>query len=194
MILLCVLYLLHHALTLPFRDGTANILETISLLSLVFLATVNAFFASFLSLAVSFNDHFKFWWNFCEVVELVIVGAVPLVVCLILAAAVFSQLCRLILVVSVYLRNLWWVCFMWYSNSFKRNWRYETSRVLREYVMPVPEHSLLKLQVQWTNFRIAWLSLIYYQNYILKVCGMSRFADWKGKRDVTQRFEIARRI
>ena len=116
MILLCVLFLLHHALTLPFRDGTANILETISLLSLVFLATVNAFFASFLSLAVSFNDHFKFWWNFCEVVELVIVGAVPLVVCLILAAAVFSQLCRLILVVSAYLRNLWWVCFMWCSN------------------------------------------------------------------------------
>ena len=116
MILLCVLYLLHHALTLPFRDGTANILETISLLSLVFLATVNAFFASFLSLAVSFNDHFKFWWNFCEVVELVIVGVLPLVVCLILAAAVFSLLCRLILVVSVYLRNLWWVCFMWCSN------------------------------------------------------------------------------
>ena len=116
MILLCVLFLLHHALTLPFRDGTANILETISLLSLVFLATVNAFFASFLSLAVSSNDYFKFWWNFCGVVELVIVGAVPLVVCFILAAAVFSQLCRLILVVSVYLRNLWWVCFMWCSN------------------------------------------------------------------------------
>ena len=116
MILLCVLFLLHHALTLPFRDGTANILETISLLSLVFLATVNAFFASFLSLAVSFNDHFKFWWNFCDVVELVIVGVVPLVVCLILAAAVFSQLCRLIFVACVYLRTLLWVCFMWCSN------------------------------------------------------------------------------
>ena len=116
MILLCVLFLLHHALTLPFRDGTANILETISLLSLVFLATVNAFFASFLSLAVSFNDHFNLWWNFCEVVELVIVGVVPLVVCLLLAAAVFSQMCRLILVASVYLQNLWWVCFMWCSN------------------------------------------------------------------------------
>ena len=116
MILLCVLFLLHHALTLPFRDGTANILETISLLSLVFLATVNAFFASFLSLAVSFNDHFKFWWNFCEVVELVIVGVVPLVVCLILAAAVFSKLCRLIFVACVYLRTLLWACFMWCSN------------------------------------------------------------------------------
>ena len=116
MILLCVLFLLHHALTLPFRDGTANILETISLLSLVFLATVNAFFASFLSLAVSFNDNFKFWWSFCEVVELVIVGVVPLVVCLILAAAVFSQLCRLIFVACVYLRTLSWVCFMWCSN------------------------------------------------------------------------------
>ena len=116
MILLCVLFLLHHALTLPFRDGTANILETISLLSLVFLATVNAFFASFLSLAVSFNDHFNLWWYFCEVVELVIVGVLPLVVCVLLAAAVFSQMCRLILVASVYLQNLWWVCFMWCSN------------------------------------------------------------------------------
>ena len=48
----CVLFLLHHALTQPFRDGIVNIVETVSLLSIVLLGMINVFFASFLSLAV----------------------------------------------------------------------------------------------------------------------------------------------
>lgn len=75
-------------------------LETISLLSLVLLATVNVFFASLLSLAVPLNEHFNTWWDFCEVVEVVILGAVPVVSCLLVFAAIVSQLCRIIFVVS----------------------------------------------------------------------------------------------
>ena len=57
---LCVLFLLHHAISQPFRDVTANNLETISLLSLVLLGMANMFFASFVSLAVALTDHFQF--------------------------------------------------------------------------------------------------------------------------------------
>ena len=43
----CVLVLLQHAMTQPFRDGIANIVETISLLCIVLLGMANVFFASF---------------------------------------------------------------------------------------------------------------------------------------------------
>ena len=107
----CALFLAHHALTQPFRDRIANMLETISLLSLVLLATVNVFFASLLSLAVPLNDHFDTWWDFCEVVEVVILGAVPVVSCLLVFAAMVSQLCRIMFVVCISLRNLFSICF-----------------------------------------------------------------------------------
>ena len=107
----CALFLAHHAFTQPFRDRIANMLETISLLSLVLLATVNVFFASLLSLAVPLNDHFNTWWDFCEVVEVVILGAVPVVSCLLVFAAMVSQLCRIIFVVCMSLRNLFSICF-----------------------------------------------------------------------------------
>ena len=107
----CALFLAHHAFTQPFRDRIANMLETISLLSLVLLATVNVFFASLLSLAVPVNDHFNTWWDFCEVVEVVILGAVPVVSCLLVFAAIVSQLCRIIFVVCISLRNLFSICF-----------------------------------------------------------------------------------
>ena len=107
----CALFLAHHAFTQPFRDRIANMLETISLLSLVLLATVNVFFASLLSLAVPLNDHFNTWWDFCEVVEVVILGAVPVVSCLLVFAAMVSQLCRIIFVVCISLRNLFSIRF-----------------------------------------------------------------------------------
>ena len=115
----CVLFLQHHSMTRPFRDGFANSVETISLLSIVLLATINVFFASFLSLAVPFNNHFSSWWNFCQVVEIAILIAVPGIFCLLVIAAVLSQVCRLIFVVGRCLRSrglrctLVQVCFSW---------------------------------------------------------------------------------
>ena len=111
----CVLFLLHHSLTQPFRDGIANAVETISLLSLGFLAIANMFFASFLSLAVPLNDHFTSWRNACQVVEIVILCAVPAVFGLLVVAAVLSQVCRLTVVVSRFLFHLFCVCFSWCS-------------------------------------------------------------------------------
>ena len=109
----CVSFLLQHAFTKPFRDGIANIVETFFLLSVVVLASVNVFLASFQSLAVPLNDHFSSWRNACQVVETIIVFSVPTVFCLLVVAAVLSQRCRLTFAVCRFLVQLLWVCFSW---------------------------------------------------------------------------------
>ena len=107
----CVLFLLHHALTQPFRDGIVNIVETVSLLSIVLLGMINVFFASFLSLAAPLSDNFTSWWNACQDVEIVILSAVPAVFGLLVVAAALSQVYRLIVVASRFLFDLFWICF-----------------------------------------------------------------------------------
>ena len=109
----CVLFLLQHAMSQPFRDGIANIAETISLLFIVLLEMINMFFASFLSLAVPLNDHFASWWNACQLVEITILCAIPAVFGLVLVVAVLSQLCRLTVAVCHFLCRVLWVCFSW---------------------------------------------------------------------------------
>ena len=107
---LCVLFLQHHSMTQPFRDVTANRVETISLLSLVLLGMVNVFFASFVSLAVPLTDHFKFSWYFCEVVETIILCAVPAIISIFIIGAVLSLVIRVLL-----------ACFMWCYSKFKQS-------------------------------------------------------------------------
>ena len=107
---LCVLFLQHHSMTQPFRDITANRVETISLLSLVLLGMVNVFFASFVSLAVPLTDHFKFWWYFCEVVETIILCAVPAIMSIFIIGAVLSLVIRFL-----------FACFRWCYSKFKQS-------------------------------------------------------------------------
>ena len=112
----CVLFLQHHSMTWPFRDGIANVVETISLVFIVLLGMMNAYFASFLSLAVPTNDHFTSWWNVFEKVEIIILCAVPAFFGLLLVAALSSQIFRLTVVVCRTLYHLCWVCFIWCSS------------------------------------------------------------------------------
>ena len=107
---LCVLFLQHHSMTQPFRDITANRVETISLLSLVLLGMVNVFFASFVSLAVPLTDYFKFSWYFCEVVETIILCAVPAIMSIFIIGAVLSLVIRFL-----------FACFMWCYSKFKQS-------------------------------------------------------------------------
>ena len=107
---LCVLFLLHHAISQPFRDVTANNLETISLLSLVLLGMANMFFASFVSLAVPLTDHFQFWWCFWQVVETVILCAVPAIFGIFVIAAALSLVIRFLV-----------ACFGWCCSKLKRS-------------------------------------------------------------------------
>ena len=118
MSLFCFLFLLHHVVAEPFRDSLANTAETISLLSIAILGMVNLFFASFLSLAVPFNDYFRYWWNVCEGVEVVILCLVSAVFGLLVVIAILSQLCRLAVMVCRLLYNFCWICFRSrYSNQ-----------------------------------------------------------------------------
>ena len=113
MSLFCVFFLLHHALSQPFRDSIANIAEIVSLMSLVVLAAVNVFFASFLSLAVPLNDHYSSWWLAGQVMEIILLVAVPSVFGLLVVAAVLSQLCRVTVMICRILYYLCRVCFSW---------------------------------------------------------------------------------
>ena len=106
MIFFCVLFLLHHALTQPFRDGVANTVETISLLCMVVLAIENVFFASFLSLAVPIvDDHFNYWLHVFQGMEVVILCSVPAVFGFLLIAVLLSQMCRLIIMAHCFVSN-----------------------------------------------------------------------------------------
>ena len=107
---LCVLFLQHHSMTQPFRDITANRVETISLLSLVLLGMVNMFFASFVSLAVPLTDHFKFSWYFCEVVETIILCAVPAIISIFIIGAVLLLVIRFL-----------FACFRWCYCKFNQS-------------------------------------------------------------------------
>ncbi|XP_078372186.1 uncharacterized protein LOC144655886 [Oculina patagonica] len=95
MTLFCFLFLLHHVVAQPFRDGIANTVETISLLSIAVLATGNVFFASFLSLAVPLNYHFASWWNVFHGLEIAILCFVPAVFGILVVTAILSQFCRI---------------------------------------------------------------------------------------------------
>ncbi|XP_068686624.1 uncharacterized protein [Montipora foliosa] len=115
-----VLFLLHHSLTQPFRNGIANILETISLLCLVMLGTVNTFFASFQSFAVPLDKSpFTPLSHAFKVVEIVILCFVPVVFFLLVVAAVLSLVCRLIVAAYNIICHLPLAlgCFKWHYSK-----------------------------------------------------------------------------
>ena len=125
--LFCFLFLLQHVLAQPFRDSIANIIETISLLSIVVLATGNVFFASFLSLAVPLNeDHFSSSLKFFHGLEIAILSFVPFLFCLFIVTAILSQLCRLTVVIC---RVMWNFCLRCSHSSYS-NGRNETKPLL----------------------------------------------------------------
>ena len=110
MIFFCVLFFHHHSMIQPFRDSLANRVETISLLFLTVLAILNMFFGSFLSLAATSDAYLRYWWDGCQVLQVIILCAVPTLFCLLVVAAVLSQLSRLIIVAGRFLCKFMWIC------------------------------------------------------------------------------------
>ena len=96
----CVLFLLHHCTTQPYRDGIANKVETISLLCLVLLATINTFFASFPSFGIPLDSTNPFTPSAkaFKIVEITILCFLPAIACLLLISALLSLVCRLVVV------------------------------------------------------------------------------------------------
>ena len=94
----CVLFLLHHCTTQPYRDGIANKVETISLLCLVLLATINTFFASFHSFGITLDSTNPFTplSRAFKIVEVIILCFLPAIACFLLIFAFLSLVCRLV--------------------------------------------------------------------------------------------------
>lgn len=94
----CVLILLHHSVTQPFRDRKANLAETVSLVGLVALAIINTFQSVFLSLGVTADGGpMESQLFICDWLELAIFGLLPVLFVLALTMTVMSQLVRVLL-------------------------------------------------------------------------------------------------
>ena len=105
-----LLVLVHHLAKQPFRDSRANVVETISLLSLIVLGMVNLSPAAVLSLAVTSTGPFADWLSICWCMELVILGFVPAACALFVIIFVISQFCRLVLLLCRFLRLSFELC------------------------------------------------------------------------------------
>ena len=94
---LCVLFLLHHNTSQPFRDSKANAAETASLLGLVALATTNVFVAIFPTLGVVPGGPMSATLAFCTWLEVAILGLLPAILVLALLLILVSQIVRALL-------------------------------------------------------------------------------------------------
>ena len=91
-----VLMLLHHVLKNPYHDPIANKAETSSLLALVMMAVINLTKATLISFGTSIVGPTKSYLEALEWFEVGALAFAPLLVCILVVFAVFSQLVRLI--------------------------------------------------------------------------------------------------
>ena len=91
----CVFMLLHHVLKNPYHDPIANKAETSSLLALVMMAVINLTKATLISIGTSIVGPTKSYLEALEWFELGALAFVPLLLCILVFLAVFSQLVRL---------------------------------------------------------------------------------------------------
>ena len=92
----CVLILLHHLTARPFRDRKANIWESLSLISLVAICTVNLAEATYISEGIEPTRPSKSLLHAFLWIEIVLLGLLPSVACLLVVFAVFSQVTRVL--------------------------------------------------------------------------------------------------
>ena len=92
----CVLILVHHIIKKPYRDVKANTCETVSLLALVVIATFSVGEAAFMSAGVEAAGPNKESFQVLQIVEVVLLGFLPAVFCVLLMFALLSQLCHLV--------------------------------------------------------------------------------------------------
>ena len=92
----CVLMLLHHVFKNPYHDPIANKAETSSLLALVMMAVINLTKATLISFGTSIVGPTKSYLEALEWFEVGALAFVPLLLCILVVFAVFSQLVGLI--------------------------------------------------------------------------------------------------
>jgi len=92
----CLLILLHHLTARPFRDRKANICESLSLISLVAICTVNLAEAVYISEGIEPTGPSKSLLQAFLWIEIVLLGLLPSVACFLVVFAVLSQVTRVL--------------------------------------------------------------------------------------------------
>ena len=95
----CLLIFVWHVATKPFRDWKANVMEAMSLAALVVIATINLVEAIFLSAGVTPQGPVKRNLNILRQIEIFLLGIIPLLLALLCALAIVSQVVRLIVLI-----------------------------------------------------------------------------------------------
>ena len=92
----CFLILLHHLTARPFRDRKANIWESLSLISLFAICTVNLAEATYISEGIEPTGPSKSLLHAFLWIEIVLLGLLPSVACFLVVFAVLSQVIRVL--------------------------------------------------------------------------------------------------
>ena len=92
----CFLILLHHLTARPFRDRKANIWESLSLISLFAICTVNLAEATYISEGIEPTGPRKSLLHAFLWIEIVLLGLLPSVACFLVVFAVLSQVIRVL--------------------------------------------------------------------------------------------------
>ena len=90
----CVLILLHHLISRPFRDRKANICETLSLVSLVAICTFSLAEVTFISEGLEPAGPSRSFLYSLQWIEIALVGLLPAVACVLVVFATLSQVIR----------------------------------------------------------------------------------------------------
>ena len=92
----CVLILIHHLALRPFRNRKANILESLSLASLVAICTFSLTEATYLSEGLEPIGPSESLFHALQWLEIGLLSLAPIAVCIFLAFAALSQVFRLL--------------------------------------------------------------------------------------------------
>ena len=101
----CLLIFVHHVITKPYRNSKMNTCESISLLMLVIISIINLMEASFVSAAVEPIGPNDNYFNVLQWAQVVILGFLPAIICILVVFAIVSQGIRLLIVLAGKLRS-----------------------------------------------------------------------------------------
>ena len=92
----CVLILVHHLAMRPFRDRKANVCEGLSLLSLVVICSFSLAEATYISEGMDPTENNQNLFRVLQWIEIVFIGLLPAVACVLVSFAALSQVVRLL--------------------------------------------------------------------------------------------------
>ncbi|PFX30608.1 hypothetical protein AWC38_SpisGene4558 [Stylophora pistillata] len=92
----CVVTLVHHLISRPFRDRKANICETLSLMSLVAICTFNLAEVTLIAQGLEPAGPEQNLFYALEWIEVALLGFLPAIACILVALAAFSQVTRVL--------------------------------------------------------------------------------------------------